>query len=82
MHDEEIRERVNFCLQRVNLTNVNKLFPSELSGMMKRRSMRVRAISMKPKYLFCDEPIQIDPQTSIIIDNLIQEITEDIILQQ
>ena len=78
MHDEEIRERVNFCLQRVNLTNVNKLFPSELSGGMMKRVAIARAISMKPKYLFCDEPNSgLDPQTSIIIDNLIQEITEE-----
>ncbi len=71
-------DRVNFCLQRVNLSKVNKLFPSEISGGMKKRVAIARAISMNPKYLFCDEPNSgLDPQTSIVIDNLIQEITEE-----
>ncbi len=70
--------RVNFCLQRVNLKDVNKLFPSEISGGMKKRVAIARAISMNPKYLFCDEPNSgLDPQTSIVIDNLIKEITEE-----
>ena len=74
----EKKERVNFCLKRVNLNNVNNLFPAELSGGMMKRVAIARAISMKPKYLFCDEPNSgLDPQTSIIIDNLIQEITEE-----
>ncbi len=71
-------ERVNFCLNRVNLPNVNKLFPSEISGGMKKRVAIARAISMNPKYLFCDEPNSgLDPQTSIVIDNLIKEITDE-----
>ena len=75
---KEKLERVNFCLQRVNLDKVNKLFPSEISGGMKKRVAIARAISMNPKYLFCDEPNSgLDPKTSIVIDNLIQEITEE-----
>ena len=71
-------DRVNFCLKRVNLQNVNKLFPSEISGGMKKRVAIARAISMNPKYLFCDEPNSgLDPKTSIVIDNLIKEITEE-----
>ena len=70
--------RVNFCLQRVNLVNVNKLFPSEISGGMKKRVAIARAISMNPKYLFCDEPNSgLDPKTSIVIDDLIKEITSE-----
>lgn len=73
---EEILDRVNFCLQRVNLENANKLYPAELSGGMKKRVGIARAIALNPKYLFCDEPNSgLDPQTSIVIDNLIQEIT-------
>ena len=75
---EEKRERVNFCLRRVNLVNVNKLAPSELSGGMKKRVAIARAIALNPKYLLCDEPNSgLDPQTSIVIDNLIKEITEE-----
>lgn len=75
---EEKLERTNFCLNRVNLANSNKLFPSELSGGMKKRVAIARAISMKPKYLFCDEPNSgLDPVTSILIDNLISEITHE-----
>lgn len=71
-------DRVNFCLQRVNLVNVNKLFPSEISGGMKKRVAIARAISMNPKYLFCDEPNSgLDPKTSIVIDDLIKEITAE-----
>lgn len=71
-------DRVNFCLKRVNLLNVNKLYPSEISGGMKKRVAIARAISMNPKYLFCDEPNSgLDPKTSIVIDNLIEEITEE-----
>ncbi len=74
----EKRERVNFCLQRVNLEKVNRLSPSELSGGMKKRVAIARAISLNPKYLFCDEPNSgLDPQTSIVIDNLIKELTEE-----
>ncbi len=75
---EEKRERVNFCLNRVNLENVNKLYPAELSGGMKKRVAIARAISMNPHYLFCDEPNSgLDPKTSIVIDNLISEITKE-----
>jgi phospholipid/cholesterol/gamma-HCH transport system ATP-binding protein len=75
---EEKRERANFCLQRVNLVNANHLYPSELSGGMKKRVAIARAIAVQPKYLFCDEPNSgLDPKTSIVIDNLIQEITEE-----
>jgi phospholipid/cholesterol/gamma-HCH transport system ATP-binding protein len=71
-------ERVMFCLERVNLQNVVKLYPAELSGGMKKRVAIARAISLKPKYLFCDEPNSgLDPKTSILIDELIKEITEE-----
>lgn len=75
---EEKLERVNFCLKRVKLDNVNKLFPSELSGGMQKRVAIARAIVQNPKYLFCDEPNSgLDPRTSIVIDNLISEITHE-----
>jgi phospholipid/cholesterol/gamma-HCH transport system ATP-binding protein len=78
MDADEKRERANFCLKRVNLVNANKQFPSELSGGMKKRVAIARAIAMNPKYLFCDEPNSgLDPKTSIVIDNLIQEITKE-----
>lgn len=78
MSKEEKRERANFCLHRVNLENANNLYPSELSGGMKKRVAIARAISMNPKYLFCDEPNSgLDPKTSILIDELITEITEE-----
>jgi phospholipid/cholesterol/gamma-HCH transport system ATP-binding protein len=71
-------ERVNFCLERVNLAGKNKLFPSELSGGMKKRVGIARAISMQPKYLFVDEPNSgLDPLTSILIDDLIRELTDE-----
>jgi phospholipid/cholesterol/gamma-HCH transport system ATP-binding protein len=74
----EKKERVMFCLQRVNLNNVEKLYPAELSGGMKKRVAIARAISVQPKYLFCDEPNSgLDPKTSILIDELIKEITEE-----
>lgn len=78
MSMEEKRERVNFCLNRVNLVNSNALYPSEISGGMKKRAAIARAIVLKPRYLFCDEPNSgLDPQTSIVIDNLIAEITKE-----
>ncbi len=73
---QEKLDRANFCLSRVNLENVNKLYPSELSGGMKKRVAIARAISMNPRYLFCDEPNSgLDPQTAHLIDELIKEIT-------
>ncbi len=77
--EEEKRERANSCLKRVNLENVNHLFPSELSGGMKKRVAIARAISMEPKYLFCDEPNSgLDPKTSILIDQLINDLTYEL----
>ena len=74
----EKEERVNFCLQRVNIINSNHLFPAELSGGMKKRVAIARAISLNPKYLFCDEPNSgLDPLTAILIDELIRELTEE-----
>ncbi|MBB2151765.1 ABC transporter ATP-binding protein [Pedobacter gandavensis] len=71
-------DRVNFCLERVNLTGKNALFPAELSGGMKKRVGIARAIAMNPKYLFVDEPNSgLDPKTSIVIDELIKELTEE-----
>lgn len=76
MSEEEKTDRANICLNRVNLVNSNLKFPAELSGGMKKRVAIARAIAMNPKYLFCDEPNSgLDPRTSILIDNLIQEIT-------
>ena len=78
MSEEEKLERANFCLNRVNLVNVNKLYPSEISGGMQKRVAIARAISMNPKYLLCDEPNSgLDPKTAIVIDNLIHEITQE-----
>ncbi len=75
---EEKLERANFCLKRVNLVNANKKMPSELSGGMQKRVGIARAIALNPKYLFCDEPNSgLDPTTSILIDRLIQEITQE-----
>lgn len=75
---EEKIERVNFCLKRVGLENVNKKMPSEISGGMKKRVGIARAIVNKPNYLFCDEPNSgLDPQTSITIDELIAKITHE-----
>lgn len=76
MTTEEQIERANFCLSRVNLKNVNHLYPSEISGGMKKRVAIARAIAPNPRYLFCDEPNSgLDPKTSIVIDKLIKEIT-------
>jgi phospholipid/cholesterol/gamma-HCH transport system ATP-binding protein len=75
---EEKMERVNFSLKRVNMENTNNKFPGELSGGMKKRVGIARAIVMNPKYLFCDEPNSgLDPKTSMVIDELIQEITHE-----
>jgi len=75
---KEMLNRVNFCLKRVNLENVNHLYPSEISGGMKKRVAIARAIVLNPKYLFCDEPNSgLDPHTAILIDNLLQELTHE-----
>ena len=75
---EEKLERVDFCLQRVKLEGKNKLYPAELSGGMKKRAALARAIANNPSYLFCDEPNSgLDPKTSIIIDELINDITRE-----
>jgi len=74
----QMLERVNFVLNRVHLENVNSKYPAELSGGMQKRVSIARAIVMNPKYLFCDEPNSgLDPKTAIVIDNLIQEITDE-----
>jgi len=76
MTKKEMLDRANFCLDKVNLSGKNKLLPAECSGGMQKRIGIARAIAMKPKYLFCDEPNSgLDPKTSIVIDNLIREIT-------
>lgn len=76
MNYREKLDRVNFCLNRVNLVNVGKLYPSEISGGMKKRVAIARAIANNPKYLFCDEPNSgLDPRTSLVIDRMIEEIT-------
>lgn len=75
---EEMQERADFVLDRVNLVNAHKKFPSEISGGMQKRVAIARAIANKPKYLFCDEPNSgLDPRTAIVIDDLIKEITEE-----
>jgi len=71
-------ERVNYCLERVNLAGNNKKYPSELSGGMQKRVGIARAIVLQPQYLFCDEPNSgLDPKTAILIDELISSITEE-----
>lgn len=78
MPPDEKLDRVNFCLKRVGLENVNKKMPSEISGGMKKRVGIARAIVNNPKYLFCDEPNSgLDPQTSVLIDELIQNLSEE-----
>lgn len=77
MKKEEKRERVNEVLNRVNLPNINNKLPSELSGGMTKRVAIARAISLRPKYLFCDEPNSgLDPKTAEVIDELISDLTE------
>jgi phospholipid/cholesterol/gamma-HCH transport system ATP-binding protein len=77
-NDEEIREKAEIAIQRVELEKAYDKLPSELSGGMQKRVAIARAIVMNPKYLFCDEPNSgLDPRTSIIIDKLIQEITKE-----
>lgn len=79
MTEKEMRARVNECLKRVDMVGVNDRFPAEVSGGMQKRVGIARAIVLKPKYLFCDEPNSgLDPSTSILIDNLIKELTEEL----
>lgn len=74
----EIEKRAEACLERVELEDAGNRFPSECSGGMQKRVGIARAIAMNPKYLFCDEPNSgLDPQTAIVIDNLIKDITEE-----
>ena len=78
MSEGEKRDRVSFCLERVRLVGADHLYPSELSGGMVKRVAIARAIVLNPRYLFCDEPNSgLDPQTSVVIDNLIQDITRE-----
>jgi phospholipid/cholesterol/gamma-HCH transport system ATP-binding protein len=75
---KEKLDRVNYCLERVNLAGVNKKYPSQLSGGMQKRAGIARAIVLQPTYLFCDEPNSgLDPKTSLVIDELIHDITTE-----
>ncbi|MDE7125941.1 MAG: ATP-binding cassette domain-containing protein, partial [Muribaculaceae bacterium] len=74
----EARDRAMFCLERVNLQGAESKFPSEISGGMQKRAAIARAIALNPKYLFCDEPNSgLDPKTSILIDELLRDITHE-----
>ncbi len=78
MKPNERRDRARFCLDRVNIKDKDGLYPAEISGGMQKRVAIARAIAMQPRYLFCDEPNSgLDPVTAIVIDNLIQEITQE-----
>lgn len=78
MSQAEMRDRALFCLERVNLKGADKKYPSELSGGMQKRVAIARAIALNPKYLFCDEPNSgLDPKTSILIDELLHDITHE-----
>jgi phospholipid/cholesterol/gamma-HCH transport system ATP-binding protein len=78
MSEPEMKERAQYCLHKVNLQDVETLYPSEASGGMQKRIAIARAIVMEPKYLFFDEPNSgLDPKTAIVIDNLIKELTEE-----
>ena len=78
MTPEEQRERAQFCIDRVNLTGSEHKYPAELSGGMQKRAAIARAIALNPKYLFCDEPNSgLDPKTSIVIDQLLWDITHE-----
>ncbi len=78
MSAREKLDRVNFCLEHVNITDANRLFPSEISGGMQKRVAIARAIALNPKYLFCDEPNSgLDPETATLIDELIQTLTRE-----
>ena len=74
----EKKDRVDFCLNRVKLEGANKKYPAEISGGMMKRVAIARSIAMNPKYLFCDEPNSgLDPQTAVVLDNLVREITQE-----
>lgn len=78
MSREEQLERAHFCLDRVNLTGAESKYPSEISGGMQKRVAIARAIALNPRYLFCDEPNSgLDPKTSIVIDELLSDITHE-----
>ena len=78
MSKAEIKERAQFCLERVNLKGADKKFPWEISGGMQKRVAIARAIALNPRYLFCDEPNSgLDPKTSILIDELLSDITHE-----
>lgn len=78
MTRDEMLDRARFCLERVNLQGAEKKYPSEISGGMQKRVAIARAIALNPKYLFCDEPNSgLDPRTSILIDELLHDITHE-----
>ena len=78
MEPEEQLERARFCIERVNLKGADDKYPSEISGGMQKRVAIARAIALNPKYLFCDEPNSgLDPKTSILIDELLSDITRE-----
>lgn len=78
MSPAEMKDRAEFCIERVNLKDANRKYPSELSGGMQKRVAIARAIALNPKYLFCDEPNSgLDPKTSILIDELLSDITHE-----
>ena len=78
MTQAEVRDRAQFCLERVNLKGADDKYPSEISGGMQKRVAVARAIALNPKYLFCDEPNSgLDPRTSIVIDELLNDITHE-----
>lgn len=78
MTPAEIHDRAQFCIERVNLKGAESKYPSEISGGMQKRVAIARAIALNPKYLFCDEPNSgLDPRTSIVIDELLSDITHE-----
>ena len=78
MNYRERKKRVQECLDRVNLSDAGKKYPAEISGGMQKRVAIARAIALNPKYLFCDEPNSgLDPKTSLVIDELLHDITEE-----
>lgn len=78
MSQEEMLERAHFCIERVNLKGADSKYPSEISGGMQKRVAIARAIALNPHYLFCDEPNSgLDPRTSILIDELLSDITHE-----